>query len=216
MSAPETAGAGPVLPDRHVYGERGAPVTVVEYGDLECPYCRAAAPVLRTLVETSDGQVRLVWRHFPLFEVHPYALTAALAAEAAATHGQFWAMHDRLFAHQDRLTDADLRGHARALGLDPDEVAGDGAQRYAPAVEADYLSGLALDVRATPTLLVGHQHLHGLVDLETLRSAVRAVLDGDGQSGAGEGRGAAPTEPVPVQLGTRPATTGDACGTMDG
>lgn len=222
MSAPETTGAGPVVAgpvvaDRHVYGEPDAPVTVVEYGDLECPYCRAAAPVLRTLVETSDGQVRLVWRHFPLFEVHPHALTAALAAEAAATHGRFWAMHDRLFAHQDRLTDADLRGHARALGLDPDEVAGDGAQRYAPAVEADYLAGLAVAVRATPTLLVGHQHLHGLVDLETLRSAVRAVPEGpEGPEPRGGGADVVPTAPVPVQLGPRPAATGDACGTMDG
>ncbi|WP_449385600.1 DsbA family protein [Cellulomonas soli] len=228
MNAPEVSGTGAVGAERHVSGEPDAPVTVVEFGDLECPYCRAAAPVLRRLVQGSDGQVRLVWRHFPLFEVHPHALTAALAAEAAAEHGLFWAMHDRLFAHQDRLTDADLRGHARALGLDPDQVAGDGAQRHAPAVEADYLAGLAAGVRATPTLLVGHQQLHGLVDLDTLRAAVRTVLDGagtphpDGATPAGgapaEFPGGVPAEPPPgpqpVQLGLRPPD-GDACGTME-
>ena len=90
---------------RHVLGRLDAPVTVVEHGDLECPYCRAAAPVLRALVERSDGRVRLVWKHFPLFEVHPHALTAALAAEAAGAHGLFWEMHDLLFAHQDHLAD---------------------------------------------------------------------------------------------------------------
>ncbi|GAA3802986.1 DsbA family protein [Cellulomonas soli] len=221
MSAPEV-----VVPDRHVYGDPGAPVTVVEFGDLECPFCRAAAPVLRELVESSDGQVRLVWRHFPLFEVHPHALTAALAVEAAAVHGRFWAMHDRLFAHQARLTDPDLRAHAVALGLDPDEVAGDGAQRHAPAVEADYLAGLAIGVRATPTVVVGHRHLQGAVDLATLRAAVRDALAGADPAGRGStasGRAvpeALPVDagPVPVMLETHrpPTVVGDACGTMDG
>ena len=76
------------LAERHVYGRADAPITVLEFGDLECPYCRAAAPALRELVDTSGGRVRLVWRHFPLFEVHPYALSAALAAEAAGVAGQ--------------------------------------------------------------------------------------------------------------------------------
>lgn len=169
MTTADPAGA---VSDRHVYGDPHAPVTMVEFGDLECPYCRAAAPVLRTLVDSSGGAVRLVWRHFPLFEVHPHALTAALAAEAAGAHGLFWAMHDRVFARQDRLTDPDLRAHGAALGIDPDEVAGDSAQRYAPAVEADYLAGLAVGVRATPTLLIGERRLQGAVDLRTLRAAV--------------------------------------------
>src|SRR6478609_1741328 len=95
----------PASADRHVYGDPLAPVTVLEYGDLECPYCRAAAPVLRELVDTSAGRVRLVWRHFPLFEVHPHALTAALASEAAAVHGKFWQWHDQCFADQAHLSD---------------------------------------------------------------------------------------------------------------
>jgi protein-disulfide isomerase len=161
--------------DRHVYGSADAPITVLEFGDLECPYCRAAAPVLRELVNSSDGQVRLVWRHFPLFEVHPYALSAALAAEAAGAHGKFWDMHDELFSHQDRLADQDLREAARRLGLDPEDVAGDGAQAYAPAISADYAAGIEAGVRGTPTVFVGGTQYHGKITLDRLREAVEAV-----------------------------------------
>jgi protein-disulfide isomerase len=152
-------------------GSPDAAVTVVEYGDLECPFCRAAAPVLRALVEGSGGRVRLLWRHFPLFEVHPHALTAALAAEAAGTHGLFWEMHDLLFAHQDHLTDPDLRGYAVTLGLDPAHVTGDRAQVFADAVEADYVGGLARDVRATPTLFIDGIRYSGPIELVPLLAA---------------------------------------------
>jgi protein-disulfide isomerase len=156
-------------PQRHAYGAADAPVTVVEFGDLECPHCRAAAPVLRELVDSSGGRVRLVWRHFPLFEVHPHALTAALAAEAFAAHGRFWDLHDAAFAHQDRLADPDLRRYAAQAGLDPDEVVGDAAQRWAPAVEADYLAGLAAHVAGTPTLLIDGNRYEGPLTLDALR-----------------------------------------------
>jgi len=136
--------------DRHVYGAPDAPLTVVEYGDFECPYCGGAAPVLREVVDGSAGQVRLVFRHFPLFTKHPFALTAALAAEASGD--RFWAMHDLLFAHQDRLTDADLAGYAAEVGAG--EVTGEAAQAFRPAVEADYRSGAEQGVRGTPTLFV--------------------------------------------------------------
>ena len=99
----------------HVLGNPDAPVTVLEYADFECPYCAAAAPVLKQLVEESDGRVRLVFRHFPLAGNHPHALTAALAAEAAGAQGAFWPMHDLLFARQDRLTDSDLRAHVMGM-----------------------------------------------------------------------------------------------------
>ncbi|MBB2922828.1 DsbA family protein [Cellulomonas cellasea] len=157
---------------RNVLGPLDAPVTVVEYGDLECPYCRAAAPVLRELVEGSGGQVRLVWRHFPLFEVHPHALTAALAAEAAGAHGLFWPMQELLFSRQDRLTDADLRAYAAELGLDPDEVAGERAQVHADAVERDYLEGVAAGIRGTPTLLFGGVRYRGPIELDAMRVAL--------------------------------------------
>jgi protein-disulfide isomerase len=154
--------------DRHVYGGP-APVTVVEYGDFECPYCGAAAPVLRRLIDESDGQVRLVWRHFPLFTKHPYALTAALAAEASGD--RFWAMHDQLLTHQSRLTDADLAGYAARIGVVGD-VTGEAAQRFRPAVETDYRSGVEAGVRGTPTLFLDGRAYTGRVELRALRSAL--------------------------------------------
>ncbi|WHP17147.1 DsbA family protein [Cellulomonas sp. ES6] len=165
---------------RLVLGDPAAPVTITEYGDLECPYCRQAEPVLRRLVEESDGGVRLVWRHFPLFQVHPHALVAALAAEAAAEHGLFWEMQRALFAQQDRLAEPDLRAVGARLGLDPVAVAGPGAQRFADLVEADYVTGLGLGVRGTPTLFVQDEQYRGRLDLDALRAAVAAAAPGRG------------------------------------
>jgi len=164
MSAP------PVVDlDRHVYGDPQAPVTIVEYGDFECPYCGAAAPVLREVIDGSSGQVRLVFRHFPLFTKHPFALTAALAAEA--TGARFWAMHDQLFAHQPKFTDQELERYAAAAGA-TGRVTGEAAQAYRPAVEADYRSGGELGVRGTPTLLIDGQLYTGRVAVGALRGAL--------------------------------------------
>ncbi|MCW2502320.1 MAG: disulfide bond formation protein DsbA [Actinomycetia bacterium] len=160
--------ADPIDPDRHVYGEADAPVTLVEYGDFECPYCGAAAPVLRELIDGSGGQVRLVYRHFPLFTVHPFALTAALAAEASGE--LFWAMHDLLFTHQHLLADADLDTYARTIGAG--DVTGEAAQRFRPAIEADYASGGDKGVRGTPTLFIDGVLYTGRVDLRELRSTL--------------------------------------------
>lgn len=164
-----------LAPERHVYGNPDAPVTILEFGDLECPYCRAAAPVLREVVDSSGGLARLVWRHFPLFEVHPYALTAALAAEAAGSVGRFWDLHAVLLAHQDRLAEPDLRRYARDLGIDPALVAGEAAQAFAPAVESDYLAAVGQGVRGTPTILVDGVVQAGKPQVETLRAAVVAA-----------------------------------------
>jgi protein-disulfide isomerase len=155
----------------HVLGNPDAPVTVVEYGDLECPYCAAAAPVLRQLVEESDGQVRLVFRHFPVADIHPHALTAALAAEAAGAQGAFWPMHDVIFARQDRLTDADLRAYADELGLDGSRVVGQEAQQFADKVEADFMAGLEDEVAGTPTLIIDGEPFTGRLELAALRRA---------------------------------------------
>ncbi|MDG4826360.1 thioredoxin domain-containing protein [Asanoa sp. WMMD1127] len=157
--------------DRHAYGDPGAAITVIEYGDFECPYCGAAKPVLRKLVDGSDGRVRLVFRHFPVFTVHPYALTAALAAEAAGD--RFWPMHDLLFKHQARLTDPDLMAYATEAGVpEPESVVGEAAQAFRPAVERDYTTGVADGVRGTPTLFVDGRLYTGRVDLGALRSTL--------------------------------------------
>ncbi len=158
---------GGVDADRHVHGSPDAPVTVVEYGDFECPFCGAAAPVLRSLVDGSGGRVRLVFRHFPLFDVHPFALTAGLAAEASGEH--FWEMHDLLFAHQDHLSDPDLAAYAARVGAG--DVVGDAAQPFRTAIAADYAMGGAAGVRGTPTLFVGAVLYTGRVELLALRTA---------------------------------------------
>jgi protein-disulfide isomerase len=154
--------------NRHVYGDPEAPITIVEYGDFECPYCKAAAPVLRKLIDGSDGQVRLVWRHFPLFQVHAFALTAALAAEASGD--RFWDMHDILLSNQEHLTDQDLEAYAARLGVGP--VTGPTAQAYKPAIHADYEAGTEAGVRGTPTLFIDGRLYTGKVDLGMLRQAL--------------------------------------------
>jgi len=161
--------------DAHVLGDPAAPVTIVEFGDLECPYCAAAAPVLRQVVESSAGRVRLVFRHFPLFEIHPHALSAALAVEAAAARGRFWEMQAALFEHQDQLGEAGLAERAEELGLDGASVVGDDAQQYAGAVQRDYADALAVGVQGTPTLFVDGVRYRGRVTPEGLRAAIEAA-----------------------------------------
>ena len=174
----------------HVLGNPEAPVTVVEYGDFECPYCAAAAPVLRQLVDESDGRVRLIFRNFPLPDVHPHALTAALAAEAAGAQGGYWPMHDLLFTKQDRLDDRSLAAYAEHLGLDGDLVIGAPAQQFGDKVEADFSAGLDEGVSGTPTLIIDGAPYAGRIELAALRRAVNA--SGDGVVGAGPDGGVDP------------------------
>ena len=171
MSDPLVVSATSAEPVEHVLGDVGAPVTVLEYGDYECPYCAGAAPVLRALVEQSDGLVRLIFRNFPLFEVHPHALTAALAAESTVASGSFWAMHAMLFQKQNRLGDPDLRLYAEHVGADPALATGDAAQRFAPKVQADYAAGVAAGTQATPTLFIDDSPYAGRIELPALQRA---------------------------------------------
>jgi len=165
-------------PDDHVFGSPDAPVTVLEYGDFECPYCAAAGPVLRALIEESGGQVRLVWRNFPIADSHPYALTAALAAEAAGAQGAFWPMHDLLLSRQDRLDDAALRAYAEELGIDGERVVGDAAQPFGDKVEKDFAAAVEVGVGGTPTLFIDGERYSGRVELGALRHAIGATASG--------------------------------------
>lgn len=155
-------------PDRHLYGNPDALVRIVEYGDFECPYCQAAAPILKRVVDESNGRTCLIFRHFPLFEVHPFALTAALAAEASGK--RFWDMHDELFAHQNHLDDSHLAEYAYRAGV-VDSVIGLAAQPYKAAVEADYNRGVGEGVRGTPSLFIDGVRYSGEMELEALREA---------------------------------------------
>jgi protein-disulfide isomerase len=162
----------------HVLGNPDAAVTLLEYGDYECPYCAAAAPVLRHVVEDSGGQVRLVFRNFPIADVHPYALTAALAAEAAGAQGAFWEMHELIFARQDRLDDAALRAYAEELGLDGNRVVGEPAQVFGDKVEADFAAALAAGVGGTPTVFIDGRLWSGRMEVGALRRAIGSARPG--------------------------------------
>ena len=148
-------------------------VELVEFGDLECPYCRDAAPTLKQVLARMDGRVRLRWRHFPLTAKHPHAQRAAEAAEAAAAQGRFWEMHDALFAHQRALEDDDLIGYARELGLDADRFAEDlRSGRFAAAVAEDREAGVAAGVTGTPTFFIDGVRHKGFYDVEALIDAL--------------------------------------------
>ena len=160
----------------HVRGPEKAPVTVVEYGDFECPYCGLAEPAVRELLR-DFGDVRYVWRHLPLNDVHPHAQAAAEAAEAAARQGAFWEMHDLLLDHQDALMARDLLGYARSLGLDMEKFTVDvrrhtGAVPVAEDVDSADLSG----VSGTPTFFVNGMRHYGAYDLEGLSKAVKLAI----------------------------------------
>jgi protein-disulfide isomerase len=150
-------------------------VTLLEYGDLECPYCGQAESVIRELM-SDFGELRYVWRHLPLNDVHPNAQLAAEAAEAAAAQGRFWEMHDMLFTHQGALRLRDLLGYAEQLGLDVERFREHlrkrkGAPRIAQDVESADLSGVA----GTPSFFInGHRH-YGAYDIRTLSEAVRGA-----------------------------------------
>jgi protein-disulfide isomerase len=147
--------AVPVNPTDHALGPSHAPVTLVEYGDFECPNCKQAAPAVKLLLKRFNGRVRLVWRQFPLEEVHPHALHAALASEAAAGQGKFWQMHDLLFENQQHLKLPQLRGYAERVELDMVRYDGDMADTvYLQRVREDIESGTKSGARATPTFFL--------------------------------------------------------------
>ena len=167
--------AVPVDPDvDHIRGvPHEAPVTIVEYGDFECPYCGQAESVIRELL-TDYGDIRYVWRQLPLNDVHPRAQIAAEASEAAARQGRFWQMHDLLLDHQDALRPPDLIGYAEELGLDVDRFTEDlrnhrGAARVARDVDSADLSG----VSGTPTFFINGRRHYGPYDIDTLSKVAR-------------------------------------------
>ena len=165
----------PVGPRDHIQGPADAPVTLVEYGDFECPHCGAAYPIVKGIQRSMGEDLRFVYRHFPLTRVHEHAEHAAEISEAAAQHGKFWPMHDLLFENQDALEDDDLVGYAEHLGIDPEWAAAALADgRFEPRVREDFSSGVRSGVNGTPTFFINRQRYDGPSDLllETLRQAL--------------------------------------------
>ena len=167
----------PVTPTDHSTGLAHAPVTVVEYGDFECPNCKQAAPAVKLLQSRFDQRVRLVYRHFPLEEVHPHAVLAAEAAECAGAQQKFWQMHDLLFEHQSHLKLHDLRGYAERLGLDLERF--DSEMRdhlYLQRIREHQASARASGARGTPTFFVNGRLQDVSFRIEALFDAVAAQL----------------------------------------
>ncbi len=166
-----------VNPERdHIRGSDTAPVTLVEYGDYQCPYCGQAEVVVRELLESFGDDLRYVWRQLPLNDVHPDAQTAAEASEAAEAQGAFWPFHDRLLADQSRLTFTDLLGLAAELGLDVDRFSREVERReYLSRVGEDVASADASGVAGTPTFFINGRRHYGAYDVATLTEAVRVA-----------------------------------------
>jgi protein-disulfide isomerase len=167
----------PVTPADHVEGPDDAPVTMVEYGDYECPYCGLAFLNVKLAQKRFGKKLRFVFRHFPLTEAHPFAETAAEAAEYAGAHGRFWEMHDGLYANQDQLGLTLILGLGRALRLSDlglrDALA---RRRFAAKIQADFLGGVRSGVNGTPSFFIDGEKHEGSYSYQELAAAIDTHL----------------------------------------
>ncbi len=160
----------------HVQGPADAGVTLIEYGDYECPYCGAAYPIIKEVQTRMGERLRFVFRNFPIATSHPHAEQAAEAAEAAAAQGRFWEMHDLLYENQKLLRDEDLRGYAEKLELDVDLFDRELVEHvHAARVHEDFMSGVRSGVNGTPTFYINGVRYDDSHDLETLLAALERV-----------------------------------------
>jgi protein-disulfide isomerase len=163
----------PVTERDHAIGPADAPVTLVEYGDYECPDCGNAYPVIKRLIAEEGPRLRFVFRNFPLSNVHPHASVAAQAAEAAAAHGKFWEMHDLLYEHQKNLDEYEMNQLAVKIGLEIYRFDADmAAERFAPRVSEDFISGVKSGVNGTPTFFINEFRFDGEKDYDSLKKAI--------------------------------------------
>jgi protein-disulfide isomerase len=174
----------PVTEDRdHIQGTADAPVTLVQYGDYECPYCGAAYPIIKEVQGRMGDRLRFVFRNFPISTSHPHAEQAAEAAEAADSQGKFWEMHDLLYENQRELRDQDLRAYAQELGLDVELFDKELAEHvHADRVHEDFMSGVRSGVNGTPTFYINSVRHDDSYEFETLLAALeRAAASRRGQ-----------------------------------
>jgi protein-disulfide isomerase len=168
----------PVTETDHARGPADAPVTIVEYADFQCRFCGAAYRNLAEVLRQRADTVRLVFRHFPIANVHPYAENAAEVAEAAGRRNRFWELHDWLFEHQDQLDPVHLSLGVEQLGLPPGEITAEvGRQAHADRVRRDFVGGIRSGVTGTPTLFVNGARHDGGYDLAELLAAVDAAAN---------------------------------------
>jgi protein-disulfide isomerase len=164
----------PVNEHDHVLGPPDAPVTLVEYGDFECPYCRAAHYVVKNVLATLRDDMRFVFRHMPLTQIHPMAELAAEASEAAGAQGQFWQMHDALYENQPDLSPELITALAEGLGLDMERFTEDLlTHRFRDKVKQDFMGAVRSGAAGTPTFFINGERYEGSYDEDSLTEALR-------------------------------------------
>jgi protein-disulfide isomerase len=169
----------PVGPRDHIKGAANAPVTLVEYGDFECPYCGAAHVIIKKVQDIMRDRLRFVFRHFPLTQIHPHAQPAAEAAEAAGAQGRFWEMHDVLYENQPKLDAVHLVAYAKELGLDTVTFVRELEEGvYRERVREDFMSGVRSGVNGTPAFFINGVRYDGSWDLLPLVDALEKVSVG--------------------------------------
>jgi protein-disulfide isomerase len=167
----------PVGESDHVLGPETAVVTLLEYGDYQCPYCGQAYPIIKELLDRVGRQVRFVFRNFPLSTIHPHAESAAEAAEAAGAQGQFWAMHALLYQNQEALDGEDLVRYASALGLDESSFVRELTRHvHAARIREDFMGGVRSGVNGTPTFFINEGRHDGPFSLDSLLGAVEVEI----------------------------------------
>lgn len=158
-------------------GPASAPVTIAAFSEFECPFCSSATPTLKQLERAYKDRVRFVWKHLPLTSIHPHAMNAALASEAARNQGKFWEYHDKLFANQKRLEPDDLTRYAQELGLDVARFEKDRTDpQIKKRVEADIAQAAALSVKSTPTFFINGRIVRGAMPFETFSTIIEQQL----------------------------------------
>ena len=161
----------------HIQGPPSAPVTLLEYGDYECPYCGQAYPIIKEVQKHLGNKLRFVFRNFPVTEIHPHAQHAAEAAEAGAVQSKFWEMHDYLYEHQQALDDRHLEKYAHKLGLNLTKFNNEMSSHFhAGRVREDFLSGVRSGVNGTPTFYINAIRYNDSWDLETLSETLRSAI----------------------------------------
>lgn len=177
--------AKPIDESDHVLGPADAPVTLVEYGDFQCPYCRAAHFYLQSVLAEMGDDLRFVFRHMPLSQVHPMAQLAAEAAEAAGAQDKFWPMHDLIYENQDRLSPALLQRLGQRLGLDMQRFTDDiASHRYLAKVREDFMSAVRSGAAGTPSFFINGEPYEGSFDDESLIEALRFAAQGHARHAA--------------------------------
>jgi protein-disulfide isomerase len=170
---PNTKLTVPIEGRDHLQGNIHAPITLLEYGDYECPYCGEAYPIVKEIQERLGEKLCFAFRNFPLANAHPHALHAAEAAEAAAAQDRFWEMHDLLFENQQALEDEDIAQYAATLGLDAKRLIQEVSSRqHEERVKEDFKSGMRAGVNGTPTFFINGERYDGPRDVETFLEAL--------------------------------------------